>query len=101
MSGELSRTLNQITTRMEQAADRILRESEGVTYRRYQVLYAMDRLQVTTQRDLARWMGLHPALHEDSLYLGRPAARTASRPPAGYNQRPHTLPELRCFPVPT
>jgi DNA-binding MarR family transcriptional regulator len=58
MSSDLSRTLHQITTRMEQTADRILRESEGVTYRRYQVLYAMDRLQVATQRDLARWMGL-------------------------------------------
>jgi DNA-binding MarR family transcriptional regulator len=43
---------------MEQSADRILRESEGITYRRYQFLFAMDGLQVGTQRDLARRMGL-------------------------------------------
>jgi DNA-binding MarR family transcriptional regulator len=58
MGADLSRTLHQITSRMDQAADRVLRDSEGITYRRYQFLYAMDRLGEATQRDLARWMGV-------------------------------------------
>ncbi len=58
MGADLSRTLQQIAVRMDQAADRILRDAEGITYRRYRFLYAMDRLNVASQRDLARWMGL-------------------------------------------
>jgi DNA-binding MarR family transcriptional regulator len=58
VSTDLSRTLHQITTRMGQTADRVLRDTEGITYRRYQFLYAMDQLGVATQRDLARWMGV-------------------------------------------
>ena len=58
MGADLSRTLQQIAVRMDQAADRILRDAEGITYRRYRFLYAMDRLNVVSQRDLARWMGL-------------------------------------------
>jgi DNA-binding MarR family transcriptional regulator len=58
MSTDLSRTLHHLTARMDQAADRILRHAEGISYRRYLFLFAMSELNVATQRDLARWLQL-------------------------------------------
>ena len=46
-------------------------------------------------------MELQPAPNDGRAMVQRAAAPADFGAPAGYNRGPHTLPELRCFPVPT
>jgi DNA-binding MarR family transcriptional regulator len=55
---DLSRSLHALTARLGRAADGILQAEQNVSYRRFLTLYAVLEMGGTTQRDLARWMGV-------------------------------------------
>jgi DNA-binding MarR family transcriptional regulator len=50
---ELAYEVHALTARLDRAADRLLRERFGISYRRFLVLYMVGDLGVTTQRALA------------------------------------------------
>jgi DNA-binding MarR family transcriptional regulator len=55
--GTLSYDLHKLTSRLDRAADGLLRREAGVSYSRFLALFAV-RESGGTQRDLARWLGL-------------------------------------------
>lgn len=58
MDRDLSRSLFALTARLNRAADNILQAEQNVSYRRFLTLHAVREMGGTTQRDLARWMGV-------------------------------------------
>ena len=57
MSGDLSFDLHRLTARLDRAADRILTETLGLSYRRFLALLVVGELQAPTQRALADALG--------------------------------------------
>ena len=55
---DLSRSLHAVTALADRAADRILRQDHGLSYRRFLALYAVTELGTPTQRQLAERLGL-------------------------------------------
>ncbi len=55
MPDALSYDLHKLTARMDRAADRILREREGISYARFLTLFAV-RNGAVNQRELAAWL---------------------------------------------
>ena len=53
MSGELAFEIHALTARLDRAADRLLSAEMGISYRRFLVLFMVDRLGASTQRALA------------------------------------------------
>ena len=56
MTDALSYDLHKLTARLDRAADRILREHEGISYSRFLTLFAV-RNGAGNQRALAVWLG--------------------------------------------
>src|SRR5436305_14642190 len=56
MSDSLSYDLHKLTARLDRAADRILREREGISYSRFLTLFAVKN-GAANQRALASWLG--------------------------------------------
>jgi DNA-binding MarR family transcriptional regulator len=56
MASSLSYDLHKLTARLDRAADRILREQEGVSYSRFLALFAI-REGAANQRALSEWLG--------------------------------------------
>jgi DNA-binding MarR family transcriptional regulator len=56
VTGSLSYDLHKLTARLDRAADRILRESEGISYSRFLTLFAVNN-GAGNQRALADWLG--------------------------------------------
>jgi DNA-binding MarR family transcriptional regulator len=52
----LSYDLHKLTARLDRAADRILREREGISYSRFLTLFAVKK-GAANQRALAAWLG--------------------------------------------
>lgn len=57
MPGTLSYDLHKLTSRLDRAADGLLRRETGVSYSRFLTLLAV-RESSGSQRELARWLGL-------------------------------------------
>lgn len=56
MTDSLSYDLHKLTARLDRAADRFLREREGISYSRFLALFAV-REGAVSQRALAGWLG--------------------------------------------
>src|SRR5947209_2347182 len=56
MTESLSYDLHKLTARLDRAADRILREREGISYSRFLTLFAVKN-GAANQRALAVWLG--------------------------------------------
>src|SRR5947209_19373279 len=56
MTESLSYDLHKLTARLDRAADRILREREGISYSRFLTLFAVTN-GAANQRALAMWLG--------------------------------------------
>jgi DNA-binding MarR family transcriptional regulator len=54
----LSFDLHALTARLDRAADRILREREGLSYARFMILFWIGELGPSTQRDIAARLGV-------------------------------------------
>jgi DNA-binding MarR family transcriptional regulator len=57
----LSFQLHVLTSRLDRAADRILRAELSLSYSRFLALFAIDTLGASTQRDLAATLGITEA----------------------------------------
>ena len=57
MPQALSYELHKLTSRLDAAADGLLRREAGVTYARFIALFAVEQTGAS-QRDVARWLGL-------------------------------------------
>ncbi|MBV8987989.1 MAG: MarR family transcriptional regulator [Solirubrobacterales bacterium] len=58
MTRDLSRTLHALTSRLDRAADAILRTEDGLSYARFLALYMIGREGANTQRALAARLGV-------------------------------------------
>lgn len=58
MDGALSFDLHALTSRLDRAADRILRSEYDISYRRFLALYLVTQLEEPTQRALAEALGV-------------------------------------------
>ena len=56
MPPALSYELHKLTVRLDRAADELLRQRQGVSYRRFLTLFAVQQTN-GSQRDLAQWLG--------------------------------------------
>ena len=56
MTNSLNYELHKLTARLDRAADRILRELEGISYSRFLTLFAVKN-GAANQRALAAWLG--------------------------------------------
>lgn len=61
MTYDLSRSLHQLTARLDRGAGRLLREDAGISYSRFLALYAVGSLGGDTQRALATHLGVSEA----------------------------------------
>ena len=85
---DLSRSLHALTARLSRAADSILQAEHEVSYRRFLTLYAVREMGGTTQRDLARWMGVtEPSVSRMTGVLVEAGFLKASADRAGGNRR--------------
>ncbi len=77
-----------LTARLDRAADRILQAEQNVSYRRFLALYAVREMGGTTQRDLARWMGVtEPSVSRMTGVLVEAGFLEARADRAGGNRR--------------
>jgi DNA-binding MarR family transcriptional regulator len=85
---DLSRSLHALTARLGRAADGILQAEQNVSYRRFLTLYAVREMGGTTQRDLARWMGVtEPSVSRMTGVLVEAGFLEARADRAGGNRR--------------
>jgi DNA-binding MarR family transcriptional regulator len=85
---DLSRSLHALTARLGRAADGILQVEQNVSYRRFLTLYAVREMGGTTQRDLARWMGVtEPSVSRMTGVLVEAGFLEARADRAGGNRR--------------
>ncbi len=88
MHRDLSRSLHALTARLGRAADGILEAEQNVSYRRFLTLYAVREMGGTTQRDLARWMGVtEPSVSRMTGVLVEAGFLEANADRAGGNRR--------------
>lgn len=88
MDRDLSRSLHALTARLDRAADSILQAEQNVSYRRFLALYAVREMGGTTQRDLARWMGVtEPSVSRMTRVLVEAGLLEAGVDRAGGNRR--------------
>ena len=77
-----------MTARLGRAADGILQAEQNVSYRRFLTLYAVREMGGTTQRDLARWMGVtEPSVSRMTGVLVEAGFLEARADRAGGNRR--------------
>jgi DNA-binding MarR family transcriptional regulator len=80
--------LHALTVRLDRAADIILHAEHNVSYRRFLALYAVREMGGTTQRDLARWMGVtEPSVSRMTRVLVEAGLLDARADRAGGNRR--------------
>jgi DNA-binding MarR family transcriptional regulator len=85
---DLSRSLYALTARLNRAADGILQAEQNVSYRRFLALHAVREMGGTTQRDLARWMGVtEPSVSRMTGVLVEAGFLEARADRAGGNRR--------------
>lgn len=88
MSSELSFDLHVLTARLDRAADRILQQENGVSYRRFLALLTVGRLGATTQRALAEELGVsEPSVSRMTAVLVDAGLLLAGSAPGGGNRR--------------
>jgi DNA-binding MarR family transcriptional regulator len=77
-----------LTAHLARAADTILQAEQNVSYRRFLTLYAVREMGGTTQRDLARWMGVtEPSVSRMTGVLVEAGFLEAKADRAGGNRR--------------
>jgi len=92
VTGDLSFELHALTTRLDRAADRILRAEHGVSYRRFLTLLTVGELGAATQRALADRLGIsEPSVSRMTGVLAETGLLDAPPDPAGGNRRQLTL----------
>ena len=80
--------MHALTARLGRAADGILQSEQNVSYRRFLTLYAVREMGGTTQRDLARWIGVtEPSVSRMTGVLVEAGFLEARADPAGGNRR--------------
>src|ERR1700712_3064840 len=88
MGTSLSYDLHVLTTRLDRAADRILRAELGVPYRRYLALLMVGDLGAATQRALADGLGVtEPSVSRMTSVLVEDGLLDAPPDPGGGNRR--------------
>jgi DNA-binding MarR family transcriptional regulator len=88
MGLDLALELHKLTSRLDRAADRILRAEQDVSYRRFLVLYMVDELDAPNQRTLADWLGVtEPSISRMTGTLSHEGLLTVARDEAGGNRR--------------
>lgn len=92
MPEQLSFDLHVLTARLDRAADRILQDEYGVSYRRFLALLSVGELDATTQRGLAERLGVsEPSTSRMTGILAELGLLESQRDPAGGNRRRLTL----------
>lgn len=87
MQTSLSYDLHKLTARLDRAADRILQETEGISYARFLTLFAV-RNGAANQRALAAWLAQsEPSTSRMVSVLAADGLLTATRSPGGGNSR--------------
>lgn len=88
MDSALSFDLHQLTARLDKAADRILADALGLSYRRFLTLFLVGELGSPTQRDLADALGVsEPSTSRMTAVLAEDGYLTVDIPPQGGNRR--------------
>jgi DNA-binding MarR family transcriptional regulator len=84
----LGMELHTLLARLERAGDRILRATQGLSYRRFLVLVMVDELGASTQRALADGLGVtEPSVSRMVAALADTGLLDAVADPAGGNRR--------------
>jgi DNA-binding MarR family transcriptional regulator len=84
----LSLALHTLTARLDRTADRILRAEQGLSYRRFLVLFMVDLIGTPTQRALAEHLGVtEPSVSRMTSALARTGLLEARPDPVGGNRR--------------
>ena len=92
MPRDLSFDLHALTARLDRSADRILRAEHGVSFRRFLTLLIVGESGSTTQRALARAVGVsEPSVSRMSGVLANAGLLDVQPDPAGGNRRRVTL----------
>jgi len=88
MDGALAFSLHALTARLDRVADRYLRAEQGVSYRRFLVLFMVERLDTPTQRALADRLGVtEPSVSRMTAALAGDGLLEVRAGPAGGNRR--------------
>jgi DNA-binding MarR family transcriptional regulator len=88
MDGDLSFDLHRLTARLDHAADRILTEALGLSYRRFLALLLVGELDSPTQRALADALGVtEPSASRMTAVLTESGYLVAATAPQGGNRR--------------
>lgn len=88
MDGALAFSLHALTARLDRLADRHLRAEQGLSYRRFLVLFMVGRLDTSTQRALADRLGVtEPSVSRMIAALSGDGLLEVRADPAGGNRR--------------
>jgi DNA-binding MarR family transcriptional regulator len=88
MVRDLSRNLHVLTSRLDRAADRILRAKHDISYHRFLALTLVGELGASTQRTLAEYLGVtEPSVSRMTAILARQGLLRVEADPAGGNRR--------------
>jgi DNA-binding MarR family transcriptional regulator len=88
MDGALAFSLHALTARLDRLADRYLRVEQGLSYRRFLVLFMVERLDTPTQRALAERLGVtEPSVSRMTAALAGDGLLEVRSDPAGGNRR--------------
>ena len=92
MAGDLSFDLHRLTARLDRAADRILDETLGLSYRRFLTLLLVGELDRPTQRALADALGVsEPSASRMTSVLVEAGYLQIGPAPQGGNRRQLSL----------
>jgi DNA-binding MarR family transcriptional regulator len=84
----LSRALHRLTSRLDRAADQILRSDAGISYPRFLALYMVGLEGADTQRALSERLGVtEPSVSRMTRVLAQAGLLEAVGDPAGGNRR--------------
>jgi DNA-binding MarR family transcriptional regulator len=89
---DLSRSLHALTSRLDRAADAILRAEAGISYSRFMALFMVRSLGADTQRALAEKLGVsEPSVSRMTRVLAEEGLLEVLPDPSGGNRRQLTL----------
>ena len=89
---DLSRRLHALTSRLDRAADAILRSEADISYSRFMALFMVRSLGAATQRALAEKLGVsEPSVSRMTRVLAEEGLLEVLPDPAGGNRRQLTL----------
>ena len=87
MPASLSYELHKLTSRLDRAADQVLRREAGITYARFIALFAVQQ-GAQTQRELAAWLGVtEPSVSRMARVLTADGFLEVSSPAGAGNRR--------------